>query len=195
MKKDHGKSSTRQKSRKSHARRPPPFLWNCLSAPTRGRPNGFGRIWKLVGSSTMPCSQRAKDDSPDARVSGLAGGSCSSIQPESRTPEGFFRPSRPVPLSEYEFQALAIALRDDWIAEHLDAPLAQILGTRAYHALNRVCVGKARSVRFKSKGRAFPAWKISATIPAAFRPPLARRRPSGICAVEAGYDRGAHRLE
>ena len=34
-----------------------------------------------------------------------------------------------------------------------DAVLAQTLASRAYRALNRVCVGKARHVRFKSKGR------------------------------------------
>ena len=31
--------------------------------------------------------------------------------------------------------------------------LAQTLATRAYRALNRVCVGEARRVRFKSRGR------------------------------------------
>src|SRR6266478_4822210 len=55
--------------------------------------------------------------------------------------------------SEYAFHELARKLRVSWLAEHLDAVLAQTLATRAYRALNRVCVGKARSVRFKSKGR------------------------------------------
>ncbi len=44
-------------------------------------------------------------------------------------------------------------MRVSWIAEHLDAVLAQTLATRAYQALNRVCVGEARRVRFKSRGR------------------------------------------
>ncbi len=44
-------------------------------------------------------------------------------------------------------------LRLSWLAEHLDAVLAQTLATRAYRALNRVCLGKARRVRFKSRGR------------------------------------------
>ena len=39
------------------------------------------------------------------------------------------------------------------MAEHLEAVLAQTLATRAYRALNRVCVGQARRVRFKSRGR------------------------------------------
>ena len=55
--------------------------------------------------------------------------------------------------SEYAFHELAKALRVSWLAEHLDAVLAQVLATRAYRALNRVCVGEARRVRFKSRGR------------------------------------------
>ena len=55
--------------------------------------------------------------------------------------------------SEYAFHELAKALRVSWLAEHLDAVLAQTLATRAYRALNRVCVGKARRVRFRSRGR------------------------------------------
>jgi hypothetical protein len=55
--------------------------------------------------------------------------------------------------SEYAFHELARELRVSWIAEHLDAVLAQTLASRAYHALNRVCVGAAGRVRFKSRGR------------------------------------------
>jgi hypothetical protein len=55
--------------------------------------------------------------------------------------------------SEYALHELAKGLRVSWLAEHLDAVLAQTLATRAYRALNRVCVGKARRVRFKSRGR------------------------------------------
>src|SRR6266446_10171896 len=55
--------------------------------------------------------------------------------------------------SEYAFHELAKRARVSWIAEHLDAVLAQTLATRAYHALNRVCVGEARRVCFKSRGR------------------------------------------
>src|SRR5215471_1710609 len=55
--------------------------------------------------------------------------------------------------SEYAFHELARKLRIAWLADHLDAVLAQMLASRAYHALNRVCVGKARRVRFKSKSR------------------------------------------
>ena len=55
--------------------------------------------------------------------------------------------------SEYALHEYARQARVSWIAEHLDAVLAQTLATRAYQALNRVCVGEARRVRFKSRGR------------------------------------------
>ncbi len=55
--------------------------------------------------------------------------------------------------SEYAFHELAKGLRVSWLAEHLDAVLAQTLASRAYRALNRVCVGKAKRVRFKSMSR------------------------------------------
>src|SRR5712692_3436555 len=55
--------------------------------------------------------------------------------------------------SEYALHQAAKVLRVSWIAEHLDAVLAQTLATRAYQALNRVCLGLARRVRFKSHGR------------------------------------------
>src|SRR5437660_11785880 len=55
--------------------------------------------------------------------------------------------------SEYAFHDQARELRVSWLADHLDAVLAQTLATRAYRALNRVCVSKAHRVRFKSRGR------------------------------------------
>jgi len=55
--------------------------------------------------------------------------------------------------SEYALHEYAKTARVCWIADHLDAVLAQTLATRAYRALNRVCVGEARRVRFKSRGR------------------------------------------
>ncbi len=55
--------------------------------------------------------------------------------------------------SEYALHEYAKTARVSWIADHLDAVLAQTLATRAYHSLNRVCVGEARRVRFKSRGR------------------------------------------
>jgi hypothetical protein len=55
--------------------------------------------------------------------------------------------------SEYAFHELARKLHVSFLADHLDAVLAQTLATRAYRAINRVCVGEARRARFKSKNR------------------------------------------
>ncbi len=55
--------------------------------------------------------------------------------------------------SEYALHKYAKAARCTFLAEHLDAVLAQTLATRAYRALNRVCLGQAKRVRFKSKAR------------------------------------------
>lgn len=56
--------------------------------------------------------------------------------------------------SEYALHAYATEARTTWIADHIDSNTAQKLATRAYQAVNRVCLGQARLVRFKSKGRA-----------------------------------------
>lgn len=55
--------------------------------------------------------------------------------------------------TEYALHLFATRANTSWLATHLDANTAQTLATRAYRAANRVCVGKARRVRFKSKGR------------------------------------------
>ncbi len=55
--------------------------------------------------------------------------------------------------SEYELHEYAKDARGSWIAEHIESTMAQTLATRAYHAANRVCVGKAKRVRFRSQGR------------------------------------------
>ena len=55
--------------------------------------------------------------------------------------------------SEYALHDAAKGLNCTWIADHLDAVLAQTLATRAYRTLNRVCLGQAHRVRFKSRGR------------------------------------------
>jgi transposase len=55
--------------------------------------------------------------------------------------------------SEYALHGYATTARCSFLAEHLEAVLAQTLATRAYRALNRVCLGQAKRVRFKSKAR------------------------------------------
>jgi hypothetical protein len=54
---------------------------------------------------------------------------------------------------EYALHAYATGARTSWIADHLDSNTAQKLATRAYQAANRVCLGQASRVRFKSSGR------------------------------------------
>lgn len=55
--------------------------------------------------------------------------------------------------SEYALHAYAAHIRVSWIHEHIDINTAQTLATRAYQAANKVCLGTAKKVRFKSKGR------------------------------------------
>src|SRR5499427_1136571 len=55
--------------------------------------------------------------------------------------------------SEYALHDFAKRANCTWIADHIDAMLAQTLASRAYQAVNRICLGKAKKVRFKSKGR------------------------------------------
>lgn len=56
-------------------------------------------------------------------------------------------------LTEYALHEAGQSLRVNWLADHLDAVLAQTLATRAYHALNRVCLGRAKRVRFRNRSR------------------------------------------
>jgi hypothetical protein len=55
--------------------------------------------------------------------------------------------------SEYELHECAKVARTSWIADHIDSTMGQTLATRAYQAVNRVAVGKAKRIRFRSKGR------------------------------------------
>jgi hypothetical protein len=59
--------------------------------------------------------------------------------------------------SEYALHAFATQANCTWIADHIDANTAQTLASRAYRAANRVCVGQARRVRFRSSGRGLPS--------------------------------------
>src|SRR5215472_7145641 len=55
--------------------------------------------------------------------------------------------------SEYELHEYAKVARTSWIADHIESTMAQTLATRAYQAVNRVCVDKAKRVRFRSQKR------------------------------------------
>src|SRR6266568_4555359 len=114
----------------------------------RGRPNASGGIWRLGERSTMPCFPKGKN----------ACDGCELILPGRRRVPLLRRRNKSAlrqryGFSEYALHEYAKTARVCWIADHLDAVLAQTLATRAYQALNRVCVGEARRVRFKSRGR------------------------------------------
>ena len=53
--------------------------------------------------------------------------------------------------SEYALHDYAQQFGHSWLGEHLDSLTIQALATRAYHAANRLLVGKARRVRFKGR--------------------------------------------
>ncbi|HEY6410863.1 MAG TPA: transposase [Ktedonobacteraceae bacterium] len=55
--------------------------------------------------------------------------------------------------SEYDLHEHAKDARCSWIVEHIESTMAQTLATRAYQAANRVAVGKAKRIRFRSRGR------------------------------------------
>ncbi len=55
--------------------------------------------------------------------------------------------------SEYALHEYVTGANTAWLADHLDVNTAQKLASRAYQAANRVCLGQAKKVRFKSKGR------------------------------------------
>ena len=84
------------------------------------------------------------------------GGPAARAIPRSQKPErqrAFAALRAQYGFSEYALHDAAKGLNCTWIADHVDAVLAQTLATRAYRALNRVCLGQARRVRFKSRGR------------------------------------------
>ena len=55
--------------------------------------------------------------------------------------------------SEYDLHEYAKGARCSWIADHIESTMAQTLATRAYQAVNRVALGKAKRVRMRSRGR------------------------------------------
>jgi putative transposase len=53
--------------------------------------------------------------------------------------------------SEYALHAYAQAFGQSWLGAHLDSLVIQTLASRAYRAANRLLLGTARRVRFKSR--------------------------------------------
>src|ERR1051326_6687893 len=58
---------------------------------------------------------------------------------------------QPYGFSEYALHDAVKGMNCAWIADHVEAVVAQTLATRAYRALNRVCLGQARRVRFRDR--------------------------------------------
>jgi len=104
-------------------------LYNALLGEARSRLRRMRADPAWDAARAIPRSQKA------ARQTAFA---------QMRTHYGF---------SEYALHEYAKRARCTWIAEHIDSTMAQVLATRAYQAVNRVCQGKARAVRFKSRGR------------------------------------------
>ena len=78
-----------------------------------------------------------------------------AIPPEhkQKRKEAFARLRQAYGFSEYAMHEFAKTANCAWIADHIDSIMAQTLATRAYQAANRVCLGQAKKVRFRSKGR------------------------------------------
>jgi putative transposase len=58
--------------------------------------------------------------------------------------------------SEYALHDFAKKANCVWIADHIDSMMAQTLATRAYQAVNRVCLGKAKKKGTLQEQRARP---------------------------------------
>jgi hypothetical protein len=67
--------------------------------------------------------------------------------------QAFSRVRQQYGFSEYAMHDYAKATRKSWLADHIDSTMAQTLATRAFAAVNKVCLGQAKKVGFRSKGR------------------------------------------
>jgi hypothetical protein len=86
-------------------------------------------------------------------VQGWRGFAVPAVKRKQERAQAFSALRKNYHFSEYELHAYAKDARCSWIAEHIESTMAQTLATRAYQAANRVCVGKAKRVRFRSQGR------------------------------------------
>jgi hypothetical protein len=91
----------------------------------------------------------------------------------------------------YALHEAGTMLRVRWLAEHLDAVLAHALASRAWQALNRVCLGQARRVRFKSRGRGLASIekkRHETGLRFVLAPPAAGHQGAQLLAVSDGKD-------
>ncbi len=104
-------------------------LYNALLGEALGRLRGMRNDLAWQAARAIPHARKQERNAAFARL---------------RQAYGF---------SEYALHAFAKAANGTWIADHIDSTMAQTLATRAYQAVNRLCLGKAKKVRFKSRGR------------------------------------------
>ena len=75
-------------------------------------------------------------------------------QKQART-AAFSRLRQVYSFSEYDLHTFAQEANCTWIAEHIDDVTAQTLATRAYQAVNRLCLGKAKKSTLQEQGARF----------------------------------------
>ncbi len=63
----------------------------------------------------------------------------------------FKRPRERYDFSEYAIHSYVTRLRHSWLGDHIDSNTAQKLATRAYKAVEKVLLARAKKVRFKGK--------------------------------------------
>ena len=144
------KSIFEKNRRERNERRHQRFCWNCPSSTARGKQNASGAIWKLAASSITPCFRRGKNGFARCELIPIgrwhAPSHIHTHKPDGRLSPRFENATasrsmhsirRPVPCAS---DGSLIIWTRYWL-KHLPA------------APNRVCVGKAKRVRFKSRGR------------------------------------------
>jgi hypothetical protein len=114
----------------------------------------YVRIWKPLGVCITLCFP--KQTSASIRCATIPPGHLLAlwhVANKQERAQAFSALRKKHHFSEYELHEYAKGARVSWIADHIDSTMAQTLASRAYQAVNRVCVGKAKRVRFRSRGR------------------------------------------
>ena len=90
----------------------------------------------------------------DAQRSGMGTGARYPSRAQTGTSTGIFCIcARSITFRNTSCMSMPKVPAVSWIADHIESTMAQTLATRAYQAVNRVCVGKAKRVRFRSHGQ------------------------------------------
>src|SRR5215469_10130097 len=113
------------------------------------------QFYNAVLSKGQLCLRRMRADPEQTRP--RPGGPCHPPAPRSRSGKPPFQPCGSAtaflstPFTNWRKGCASLFWPSTWMRCWPHAP--QTLASRAYRALNRVCVGKAKRVRFKSKSR------------------------------------------